>query len=114
MKKSFIDKVKINLLAQKKALETKFYYSDIDTDGDETDEIQAKILANVAKQLSNRDREKLVQIDRALAKIEQNEFGLCEDCEEEIAEKRLEINPYFATCISCAEQKEIDRKRRIG
>ncbi len=53
-----------------------------------------------------------MQIENALSKIERGEFGTCEDCEEAIAEKRLEINPYFSTCISCAELKEIDGKQR--
>jgi len=28
-------------------------------------------------------------------------FGLCEDCDEEISEKRLNVNPLSLRCISC-------------
>jgi DnaK suppressor protein len=114
MKKKFLEMIKENLLAEKTSLKTKHYHDDIDMDGDETDEIQAKILANVSKQLSTRDNVKLFQIEQALARIDQGEFGSCEECEEEIGEKRLQFNPCFTTCISCAEAREIDKQRNRG
>ena len=38
----------------------------------------------------------------ALQRIEEGEFGYCEDCGEEIARKRLEFDPSVLRCISCA------------
>lgn len=38
----------------------------------------------------------------ALARIEEGEFGYCEDCGERIAVKRLELDPTARRCISCA------------
>lgn len=111
-KKSFLEKTKKLLLQQKSELESKSYTNDIDIDGDETDEIQGNLIANLNNQLSTRDREKLHQIENALKKIENQSYGLCEECGEAIAEKRLEINPYFSTCIACAEQKEFESKQR--
>lgn len=111
MKKKFVEKIVEILLNQKNTLKTKSYHDDIDTDGDETDEIQAKILANVNKQLSSRDQQKLVQIEQALSRIDNGNFGSCEDCEEEIGEKRLQFNPCFTTCISCAEARELENKQ---
>lgn len=113
LKKSFLEKIKKSLLIQKADLQSKSYNDDIDIEGDETDFIQGAIIATVNSQLSSRDREKILQIDNALLKMTQNLFGYCEECEEPIAEKRLEINPYFSTCIVCAEQKEFeDRQTR--
>lgn len=113
MLKKNIEKIKKSLLRQKSELQTKSYQqNDVDIDGDETDEIQANLIITVNNQLSSRDREKLLQIENALKKIEGNTYGLCEECGDAIAEKRLEINPYFSTCISCAEQKEIENKQR--
>lgn len=46
-----------------------------------------------------------VQIHRlhaALARIDQGEFGYCEDCGEEIASKRLDLDPSVTKCINCA------------
>lgn len=113
LKKSTLEKIKRLLVQQKHELQTKSYQqNDIDIDGDETDEIQANLIINVNNQLSSRDKEKLLQIENALKKIEGNTYGLCEECGDAIAEKRLEINPYFSTCISCAEQKEIENKQK--
>ena len=116
MKKMILKKIKKNLLEQKVFLFTKINKVDnseiIDIDGDEVDEIQGALIASVSQQLSSRDNQKLCQIQNALAKIEDGTFGKCEDCDEEIAEKRLEFNPYFTTCISCAEQRELDSKKR--
>ena len=48
----------------------------------------------------------LVRIERALAKIAEGEFGFCEECEEEIAQKRLEADPTVRLCIHCAANAE--------
>lgn len=42
------------------------------------------------------------RIDAALARIDEGEFGYCVDCGEEIASKRLELDPTIPTCVSCA------------
>ena len=38
----------------------------------------------------------------ALARIDAEEFGYCEECGDEIAVKRLELDPTATRCISCA------------
>lgn len=50
----------------------------------------------------------LRQIDRALAKLARapEDFGLCEDCEEEIAPKRLAHVPYATLCVSCQARRD--------
>jgi len=42
------------------------------------------------------------RLKTALSRIDQDEYGYCEDCGEEIARKRLELDPAAAKCISCA------------
>ena len=112
MKKTFITKIKKILLEEKEIISSKQLEPiDIDISGDEVDEIQGKILANIQAQLSSRDKVKLKSIDIALEKIEEGTFGTCEECGEIIAEKRLTINPMFAICINCAEQIEAEEKR---
>lgn len=46
------------------------------------------------------------RIDAALLKIEQGEFGECEECGEPIAPARLEIDPAAKLCIDCARALE--------
>jgi len=44
---------------------------------------------------------KLKDIIKALEKIEKGTYGMCENCQEEIDIRRLEINPSAQTCIKC-------------
>lgn len=111
--KKALSRIKDMLINQKLELQSKTYNHEVDFDGDETDEIQGKLIASVNSKLSSRDKEKLHKIDNALKKIDDNTFGLCEECGELIAEKRLEINPYFPTCIDCAEELEREEKRKM-
>lgn len=86
---------------------------EIDQDGDEVDKIQAKILATIEGSLGDRIKEKLAKVDLALAKIKKGTFGVCQDCEENISEKRLMANPYGQLCLSCAEDREEPKKQAI-
>lgn len=113
LNKSFLKKMKDNLLYQKQDLLAKAKQKvDIDVDGDETDEIQGKMLIELNAHLSIRDGTKILQINDALNKIENSTYGLCQDCGENIPEKRLMINPHFLTCITCAEEREHEAKQR--
>ena len=42
------------------------------------------------------------RLQYALRKIKTNEYGLCEECEEEIAYERLLLLPEATLCIECA------------
>ena len=43
-----------------------------------------------------------LRVKAALNRIEDGEFGYCEDCGEDIARKRLQLDPTATRCISCA------------
>lgn len=54
-----------------------------------------------------RRREQLLQeIAESLQRIESGDYGYCELCDDEIAEKRLEINPAARYCITCSSRLE--------
>jgi DnaK suppressor protein len=113
MNKSFLQKMKSLLLEQKsELLKTTSQEADVDTEGDEIDEIQGNQLIEMNNQLNTRNNAKLHQIDAALKRIEDKTYGLCQDCEDPIPEKRLLANPYFQTCVSCAEEREAEEKQR--
>lgn len=114
MKKQFITKIKKMLESQREEILEKVSRDaalDIDIDGDETDEIQGKILAHTNAQLAARDKDRILKIDNALKKIVEGTFGVCEECGDDIAEQRLMVNPGFITCIGCAEHLEMISKR---
>lgn len=111
MNNTFTQKMKEILLAQKQVLEVKSNQTvDIDVDGDEIDEVQGALILDLASQLNARDAAKLSLIDSALKRIEDHTYGLCQDCENNIPEARLLANPYFLTCVSCAEDREREEK----
>ncbi len=112
MKKAVLEKIKKNLHDERQELISKTYSGEVDIDGDETDKIQGNIIATVNQEISSRFAQKILKIENALKRIEDKKFGLCEECGDEIAEKRLEANPHFSNCISCAEQLEMEIKQR--
>ena len=63
--------------------------------------------AQAMSQASGRRREMTLQnISAALDRIENNEFGICQSCEEDINRKRLEFDPTAKLCIECATKAE--------
>jgi DnaK suppressor protein len=44
----------------------------------------------------------LADVDRALAKIEEGTYGVCDRCGAEIPPERLEAIPWAALCVGCA------------
>jgi len=79
---------------------------DVDDLPDEMDLAASEYLQSFAFRLRGRERHFLDKIDRALAKIENGEFGTCEECGEEITPKRLEARPETPLCIKCKEDQE--------
>jgi DnaK suppressor protein len=51
--------------------------------------------------LSETQRQRIRDIDIALERIEQGEYGICMQCGEEIAPRRLEVRPFSRYCIEC-------------
>ena len=56
--------------------------------------------------LTDREREKLQAIDEALARVDEGSYGVCESCESDIAEGRLEALPFTRLCINCQAERE--------
>jgi DnaK suppressor protein len=112
-KNNFLLKIKNQLLLEKENLLSQMISEiGVDIDGDETDEIQGNMIMNVASQIALLKKNKFNKIEEALAKINNHTYGTCEDCGEEISEKRLMINPHFTICVFCAEIKEKENNQR--
>lgn len=73
---------------------------------DSGDEALTASMDNLQSSLTQSEVEELNQINAALSRIEHTEYGLCIDCGEAIAEKRLEHSPFSARCIVCQEELE--------
>jgi len=65
--------------------------------------------------LTDRDRGKLQAIEDALDRIEEGSYGVCESCESEIAEGRLQAMPFTRLCVQCQADRETEAKQnRLG
>ena len=65
--------------------------------------------------LADKEQKLIKQIDRALAKFDSGEFGLCEGTGESISRKRLEVRPWTRYSIEYKEQleREMGKSRRL-
>jgi len=57
-------------------------------------------------QLANNARNMLNQIERALSRIDDGTYGVCESCGKAIGKGRLQAFPRATLCVSCKEREE--------
>ncbi|HBR13343.1 MAG: Transcriptional regulator, TraR/DksA family [Parcubacteria group bacterium GW2011_GWA2_43_17] len=93
-------KAQLNTFAEKDPKQEDNYNSDFPEFGDKEDENAAEV-AVFESNLSLEDtlEQSLEMINRALQKIENGAYGLCEKCGETINEERLKIMPTATKCV---------------
>lgn len=64
----------------------------------------------VLLELDRETRLELRNVLEALTRIEDDEYGFCQQCGDAIAEARLNALPYTQTCIRCADALENTRQ----
>ena len=64
--------------------------------------MDAMQLQAMAAATHRRRNARQARIAAALSRISDGEFGFCMECGEEIAPKRLDLDPTVPTCLSCA------------
>jgi DnaK suppressor protein len=82
-----------------------------DYQGDEGDLAVSELSVSLTLRLQERQAQLLSKVDRALAKIDDGSFGLCEQCEEPLNVNRLKARPVASLCIACKEEQE--NKERV-
>lgn len=73
---------------------------------DEVDLATSETDQAISLKLRDRERILLKKIEKALQKIEDGSYGICESCDEPIGVKRLEARPVTDLCIRCKEEEE--------
>lgn len=56
--------------------------------------------------LLERHKDALNRIDESLRKLKEGTYGICENCGQEISEKRLRALPFAIYCVECQHKKE--------
>lgn len=79
--------------------------------GDQADIAYIEMNQASMHKIGRREANLVKKINRALRKIEEKEYGECEECGEEISIPRLEARPETELCIDCkTEQESKERK----
>jgi len=79
-------------------------FPDIGTQADESAQEITEYEQNISLEHSLEDELKLIK--KALKKIKDGRYGLCESCGKEIPFERLAIRPHSVMCIACKAKKE--------
>jgi DnaK suppressor protein len=98
-RKAVLDRARQMLSVENMALDT----NDLP---DEMDLASSEYLQSFTFRLRGREKSFLDKINKALERIENNSFGMCEECGDEISVKRLEARPETTLCIRCKEDQE--------
>ena len=64
--------------------------------------------------ISSADSSSLAQIDHALAKFDQDTYGVCEDCGRPISQHRLKVMPAASLCVTCKQREESEDRAWTG
>jgi DnaK suppressor protein len=113
MKKTELDKFR-ELLEAKRAEIIRRAQQTLDEDmsldvndlPDEMDLASSEYLQSFTFRLRGREKIFLEKIQKALNKIADGSFGVCEECGSGISSKRLEARPETTLCIRCKEDQE--------
>lgn len=68
---------------------------------------------NLELRARDRERKLLRKIEETLSRINDNDYGYCDDCGAEVGIRRLEARPTATQCIECKTISEI-REKQIG
>lgn len=79
--------------------------------GDVGDMSTKDILESFKMRITDREAKYLKKIERALQKIDDGTYGICENCGACIGYERLKLRPVAELCIKCKlEQEKAERK----
>src|SRR5436190_9155242 len=78
---------------------------------DEDAQALTEMLQAIGSQRNKGQAELIVRVERALRKLADHpeEFGLCEECGDEIAPRRLELLPHATLCTECQGARDPKR-----
>ena len=117
MNEKELTKFKENLMDERKTLIQKANKTlsedtvfDVNELPDEIDQASAEYNQSFIFRLRDREKYYLSKIEKALQKLDNNTFGICEMCEEPISLKRLQARPVTTLCIRCKEEQEMEER----
>ena len=80
---------------------------------DPTDRATLESERNFTLRIRDRERRLISKIKGALNRLDQGTFGICEECGEDISDKRLKARPVTTRCIKCKKEQENEEKLKV-
>ena len=74
--------------------------------GDEADAGSKTFEREHEMSLANNSRDLLVQVERALGRLDAGTYGRCEECGNPIPKARLQAFPRATLCVTCKQREE--------
>ena len=105
MNKTALKEVKEKLIAERALLIEKLKGNDLSVDDSETPDPVDLAVRNYSKNVmlavSENETKQLALIDEAIARVDDKEYGACQNCEKDINAKRLAAIPWARYCLDC-------------
>jgi len=110
MTKTQLKDIKQKLLAERELLIEKLKGNDLSIDDSETPDPVDLAVRNYSKNVmlavSENESRQLTEVEEALLRIDDDEYGNCLNCEKPINPKRLAAIPWARYCLDCQELLE--------
>jgi len=78
------------------------------------DQATAETDRNFMLRLRDRERMLLKKIEETIERIDSEEYGICQECRNEIGIKRLQARPVTTLCIDCKTRQEEEERIAEG
>ena len=108
-----IKELRRKLLAQRRELfravaqiEEELLWLETDVESEMVERAQDETFIRLLARLDDQQKAEIEEIDRALARIANGNYGRCEVCDQPIPPARLEALPAAAACLPCARAGE--------
>jgi len=110
MTKTEAKQIREKLLGERELLVDKLNGNDLSIDDSETPDPVDLAVRNYSKNVmlavSENESRQLTLIDEALLRLDDKEYGACQNCEKEINPKRLAAIPWARYCLDCQQLVE--------
>ncbi len=110
MSEKNITAIKDRLIAEREIILSKLSSNDLSVDDAETPDPVDLAVRNYSKNVmlavSENESRQLFLINESLERIEDDEYGSCQNCENAINPKRLDAVPWARYCLKCQELLE--------
>jgi DnaK suppressor protein len=78
---------------------------------DPSDRASMESNRNSVLRIRDRERKLIFKIQEALRRLEEGDYGVCEECGEEIGIERLKARPVTTLCIECKSSQELQERK---